>query len=239
MEHLKSLLILCFTALVIMTACGPKKTTTATAKSEDTVTEREDTATEDIVLHPKFDDTKICGLGPFKIGTSIDSIHALLKNQGYQFYKVSTQNDKYDLPYHINDKAVLDVQTIKPSKDIQIFINGSKPYPNFNTYVISEYKVGDINLRDATIVFYKSKLIEVSCKGYDIIQGLCTRYGNPDTLHYRAKWSNNDIIAEPYSSYVIVHIKGIDPFIDIVTQDFNKQFKASYDSLQKERVKGL
>ncbi len=195
----------------------------ATAYQHSLIKDNE-AATEETVLHPKFDENKICGLGVFKIGVSIDSsIGWLIKEKKFQLDSIRTsaqyrerEND-YNHVYRIQTPLSIDERGVE---------EGHVPIYNWCSdvavFAIKKYMIDSLVIEHMILSYYNNKLVKLQCLWhYDLHNALEYKYGNEqnDTIsnanghEFIRRYDNMDIEVVNYQpnnddSWYLIDVKG-------------------------------
>ena len=205
---------------------------------EDKISEitKVDSATEETMLNPKYDESKIRGFGIFKIGASIEStVNELLKSKEYKFDSLASNAKKTKLDLAIQDftkdnKIYTKKYVVKIDHTKSTFDKYSDDVKNSNwsndvkNYWITIYTIDNVVIKDLYLTFYKNKLAKISCDRLStgLEDAIISKFGKADDMttdikYYHSYWNNKDIKAG-YSSLdydydFVVEIKGSDKFL--------------------------
>jgi hypothetical protein len=201
---------------------------------------------ETVLLNPKFDNSKISGIGIFKIGNSIDSTIGKLLNSGYKLISLNNYKQQSDYEIYLSQKGklVAQVSPINPLKRDQFMYIQYTPglwCKKTKLYLINEYKIDNLKIKKITATYYNDKLVGIF-SSYDqaLENAIEVKYGKPDkdlateNRYYTKIWKNNDLEIESLRDmYFKVWIDGSYQFIKNCSE---KDFETESD-LEKSKLK--
>jgi hypothetical protein len=232
---MKPITFILYCLLICITACNSGAKTPAMV--------------EEAVLHPKFAENKLHGIGVFKIGSSVEAtIDELVNNEKYVLDTIGNVVDQRDsrkldrlvqtMIFRIKPTASTleaDVNMIKQSYTIALWCRQT------TTFTIAKYVVDSIVLNDLVLRYYNNKLVYMECKATDeLISAIQSKYGKYDMVGDVDSWhgyKNGDVEAWFMGDYdaalpkqvLKIYVTGARNFME----DCGKRDFAAQDSIDK------
>jgi hypothetical protein len=255
---MKSILLFAAFALFLLTACNSgSELKPLTAEDAEMQTEA-DSATEATATNPKFSETKIHGLGIFKIGISVEnSIGELIKTKRYYYDSLwsSEQQLAFEKKADANEriyKLLIPTTTLDAQNMATVQGTAASWCKNVEIFFVTKYVVDNLPITDLELKYYKDKLVAITChRDAAITNAITSKFGKPDKhiqnnetaagAYFSDTYKNGDVEAQTssLSSNYYIQVHGIDAFIKkYATQDF--AIKDSLDKLTKgKQLKNL
>jgi hypothetical protein len=202
--------------------------------------------TEATLLNPNFDNSKIHGIGIFKIGSTVDSTIKKLLANGYKLQILNNYNQQsdYELYGSQKGKIVAQVSPINPLKTDQRMIILNTPgiwCKKTNVFLINTYKIDNLNLKKLVVTFYDNRLVSLfTAYDQNLENAIEGKYGKPDNdiavenRYFSKIWKNQDLEIESLPEmYFKVWVEGSYHFIKTCS---DKDFETQSD-LEKSKLK--
>jgi hypothetical protein len=205
--------------LVGLIACnqGTTKKTDSTATNGRTM--------DEILQDPMFDESKVHGLGIFKIGASVEStIGQLVNSKNYRLDSIGNfeqvmQAQEVMGGFHLIFKikpclttSETDMIPLVSSYGVALWCAKS------SIYTVGSYEVDSTIMEKLLVKYYNSKLVYVECSASrDLEDAVELKFGKPETYDPNSKWhgySNGDLEAGYSADIFRVSVSGAKGFID-------------------------
>lgn len=248
-----SLIILLFQASIV--SCNnEQKDNAKSAKNllKDTIANKKSADTtkkiieESVLLNPRFDNSKISGIGIFKIGNPIDSTVGKLLKSGYALKTLNNykQQSDYEIFHSQKGKTVAQVSPVNPlNRDQFMFIQYAPGIwcKKTKVYLINQYKIDNLNIKKITAIYYEDKLVGLfSSYDQNLENAIEGKYGKPDrdiaieNKCFSKIWNNQDLEIESVPEmYFKVWINGSYQFI----KNCSDKDLATQSDLEKSKLK--
>ena len=166
--------------------------------------EVEDKYVTSSLLHPNYDESKIHGIGIFKLGKTLDST---IKNPIFaKEYILDTVVEKDRIRNSYEGEKDVYLISHPKSAEYEFDAVGQKNWcRNKTVYLIPRYTVDSLSINNVILTYYNKVLVSVSCSySYYLDDAIVAKYGKPDKeyesaedgFYHSRQWYNQDITAE-------------------------------------------
>lgn len=159
-----------------------------------------DTPTEETMLHPKFEEGKMHGIGIFKIGASVETTIGELRSGKSYLYDTLWSRSEYEAKFkdgHFLGNQIIKVNnppsTSKHDEMEMAHIKGLYAYwcDQIECYYINQYLVDSVLIKNIELTYYKNKLICIFCEKNEALSDAITaKFGKRDDNLYKDRYVN-------------------------------------------------